>query len=204
MTLFGFPKGVIDQPKTVIRLKESLGSVHTFLPPDEEYGVDMTVPGYNYLGPGTPVYSNVTNDLAPVSEIDRVSMVHDIEYLAVKQYYADWNYLLNLQQHGTLIDNLLWRSVTGTAFQLKEIIPGLSSYLAADNYATYIALRDMVIAKKWVAPNYFYEYKDRASSEPSIQYKLQHPYATITVGHDIWIYQPLEEVVEPQVLTAFS
>ena len=142
----------------------------------------MTVPGYNYLGPGTPVYSNVTNDLAPVSEIDRVSMVHDIEYLAVKPYYADWNYILNLQTYGTLLDNLLWRAVTGTAFQLKEIIPGLSSYLSTDNYATYVALRDMVIAKKWVAPEYFYEYKDRPSSEPSVQYKLQHPYATITVG----------------------
>jgi hypothetical protein len=39
------------------------------------------LPGHNYIGPSTPILTNLLNGVPPVDEIDRVAIRHDIDYI---------------------------------------------------------------------------------------------------------------------------
>lgn len=43
---------------------------------------DMTLPTFNYLGPGTHVVNNILNGVLPVSETDSYALQHDYDYLS--------------------------------------------------------------------------------------------------------------------------
>lgn len=45
-----------------------------------EESVDFTLPGYNYLGPGTKIVSNMLKDIEPVDYLDEIAYEHDWEY----------------------------------------------------------------------------------------------------------------------------
>lgn len=38
------------------------------------------IPGYNYAGPGTKTTTRISNNDKPINELDRVSLIHDINY----------------------------------------------------------------------------------------------------------------------------
>jgi len=46
--------------------------------------IDMTLPGHNYMGPGTKFLSNIHNKTLPVDEADYLSMMHDYAYTKAK------------------------------------------------------------------------------------------------------------------------
>jgi len=43
--------------------------------------IDLTLPGFNYLGPGTKVIHNLIHNLKPTSDIDNIALNHDVNYL---------------------------------------------------------------------------------------------------------------------------
>jgi len=45
-----------------------------------ESGYELHWPGTNYLGPGTHVFDNISNNLKPTSYMDSVALLHDIDY----------------------------------------------------------------------------------------------------------------------------
>lgn len=47
-------------------------------------------PGLDYLGPGTPIVSNIINKVRPKSINDAVALQHDIDYLSGEnRYWSD-------------------------------------------------------------------------------------------------------------------
>lgn len=50
---------------------------------------DLTLPGHNYLGPGTRVVTNLINDLLPTDEADFQALVHDFNYAKSNNHWAD-------------------------------------------------------------------------------------------------------------------
>ncbi len=42
---------------------------------------DFTLPGHNYMGPGTRVITNLIEDLKPTDYMDQVSLDHDLDYV---------------------------------------------------------------------------------------------------------------------------
>lgn len=57
---------------------------------------DHTLPGFNYLGPGTKVITNLIAGVTPTSVNDRVAMEHDFDYVLSEDVsdiqYADRNF----------------------------------------------------------------------------------------------------------------
>jgi len=49
-----------------------------------KHGIDFTLPGYNYLGPGTHIQELLINNMKPTTELDRRAFDHDFEYLTAK------------------------------------------------------------------------------------------------------------------------
>lgn len=45
----------------------------------------MTLPGFNYLGPGTPVIQQTNQGTKPTTYADYVAQMHDIDYLTDKE-----------------------------------------------------------------------------------------------------------------------
>jgi len=68
--------------------------------------IDYTFKGWNYFGPGTRIFANILNKIQPVSELDAISMVHDIEVTASDKYTADKKFVdtLNARGYGLTAD----------------------------------------------------------------------------------------------------
>jgi hypothetical protein len=47
----------------------------------EKNNTDHTLPGHNYLGPGTAIVSNLINQLKPRDVADKNALIHDTAYL---------------------------------------------------------------------------------------------------------------------------
>jgi hypothetical protein len=60
---------------------------------------NYTLPGHNYLGPGTDVEYNLTHDVIPTDDADFLAMQHDFSYLTAKTVLdiekADENFVGN-------------------------------------------------------------------------------------------------------------
>lgn len=53
----------------------------------EHNNMDLTLPGYNYLGPGTKIVHNLLNDVQPVNKLDATAYEHDWDYLMAENDY---------------------------------------------------------------------------------------------------------------------
>lgn len=47
----------------------------------ESDAIDLTVPGFNYLGPGTKTAANILANLKPTNRLDEIALHHDLAYL---------------------------------------------------------------------------------------------------------------------------
>lgn len=54
------------------------------------------LPLHRYAGPGTDIHHNILNKVLPTTDLDLVSMVHDIEYLMHSQDISDSNMVKNI------------------------------------------------------------------------------------------------------------
>lgn len=133
---------------------------------------DLTLPGYNYLGPGTPTIENILSGKLPVDEFDLAAMVHDIEYLSGETYHADYNMYLNTSGLKALATNLI--------FNFKDQLIFLNSYIAKPDLAAYVAAKKYVIENKIAPESMFLSGKPKDLQEPGLLYKLMHPVGTIS------------------------
>lgn len=51
---------------------------------NEHNNTDLTLPGYNYLGPGTKIIHNLLGEIKPKSVIDQIAFEHDWDYLGAE------------------------------------------------------------------------------------------------------------------------
>lgn len=51
---------------------------------NEHQITDYTLPGYNYLGPGTKILHNLLNNIVPIDHLDRTAYDHDWDYFSAK------------------------------------------------------------------------------------------------------------------------
>lgn len=47
----------------------------------EKANKQFHVPGYNYLGPGTKIGTNIINGIKPINHLDELARRHDLDYL---------------------------------------------------------------------------------------------------------------------------
>lgn len=65
---------------------------------NEELLTQYHFPGYNYMGPGTHIKSNLLKGIQPVNQTDAAALIHDIEYLHYPdQIVPDNNMLRNAE-----------------------------------------------------------------------------------------------------------
>lgn len=166
----------LDQLKQVINqniLNPDTNSLLLSNKIDTDPKTDLTLPGYNYLGPGTPVISNILQGKQPVNDYDASALVHDIEYLKGDTYYADYNMWLNNSQSP-------FKAIfTDRVLNLKNIIPGLNKLLAKPDAEAYHAAKEHAITTNLINRNMFLDEKPTEIREPSFFYKVMHPLSTI-------------------------
>lgn len=46
----------------------------------ESQGLDLTLPGFSYMGPGTRTVANIINGIKPINNTDELAMYHDLAY----------------------------------------------------------------------------------------------------------------------------
>lgn len=78
------------------------------------------LPFHNYAGPGTHILEKLRNHVAPTTDFDKASMIHDIEYLYLPQRVADDNMWKNLVRES--IFNIPAANFARAAFYLKDIV----------------------------------------------------------------------------------
>lgn len=133
--------------------------------------IDLTLPGYNYLGPGTPTIQNMLEGKLPIDEFDQAALVHDIEYLTGETYYADYNMYLNTSGIKAVATNYL--------FNLKDQMIFLNSFLAKQDLEAYYHAKNFAIDKGYAPESMFLSGKPKDLQEPSFLYKLTHPIGSI-------------------------
>lgn len=94
-------------------------------------GSDYTIPGHNYMGPGTKIISNLNNEIDPVDEADFLSLKHDVDYaLAEKEFdiiNADLEFLANARD---------WESYAGGSALIAKDLLGFTDYFVGNpNYS---------------------------------------------------------------------
>lgn len=77
---------------------------------EDNSGYDFTLPGHNYLGPGTKVLSNLNNNVLPTDVTDLASLKHDVAYLLSKNQLdiidADLDFIVHDSSPETLLAGL--------------------------------------------------------------------------------------------------
>lgn len=129
------------------------------------------MPGFNYLGPGTPTIQNILQGKQPVNDVDRAALVHDIEYLSGETYYADYNMYLNTTGISSALINY--------AFNLKDQLIFVNSFLGSKNLPAYYEAKKYVIENGLVPESLFLSGKSRSDQEPGFLYKLTHPIGSL-------------------------
>lgn len=88
--LTGLKGRMFSQPVNKSQLVKSFGSVkhRMFQDPykenilhDESNQIDLTLPGFNYMGPGTKVLHKILANERPVSDTDMIAFQHDLDYI---------------------------------------------------------------------------------------------------------------------------
>lgn len=143
-----------------------------------ETNTDLTLPGFNYMGPGTHIASNILEGRQPVSLLDQFSLVHDIELLKYSTFEADKNFSLNVHKYGDIKDQIMDTFLIGKAFTVKTLIPGLDSLIEEDKPNLYESCKTIVIEKGWVQREMFLEFKSGSLIADTL-YGLSHPTALV-------------------------
>lgn len=91
-------------------------------------GMDFTMPGFNYLGPGTPIQDHLYNAVKPTSELDREAFNHDFEYLTAQSVddllKADQRMITAIGHHNPI------GQVINEAFNVKNFFGLNDSFLS--------------------------------------------------------------------------
>lgn len=91
--------------------------------------MDLTLPGHNYLGPGTKIINNLNKGIVPTDNADKLALQHDIDYLLANDGYeiisADINYLKNVVDSEGL--------GAGMMLMVKDILGFTDVFLSNDN-----------------------------------------------------------------------
>lgn len=84
---------------------------------------ELHLPGHSYAGPGTKVLSRIINKIKPINDLDKASLIHDIEYSnpQISKFKADNNMWINLMKKDIL--NLPIANYTRLALFLKDFTP---------------------------------------------------------------------------------
>ena len=142
---------------------------------------DLTLFTHNYMGPGTRIATNILEGREPVSLLDKISLVHDIELLKYDSYQADKNFYTNVQRYGSISDKLANIAID-SLFTIKAIIPFVESKLIEEHKEeVYEAAKDIVIMRHWVESEMFLENKNIGVTDDII-YSLTHPITSIKEG----------------------
>lgn len=108
------------------------------------------VPGYNYMGPGTRIATNILSNIPPTNQVDDVAIHHDLDYLQegsslTGQLKADWRAIKesSFTPGGVMMKTgLLMRSL-GAILTLNKVNfggkpePEVANYLRRLHYANY-------------------------------------------------------------------
>jgi hypothetical protein len=101
------------------------------------------MPGYNYLGPGTHVLTNIDMDKRPINIIDNFALEHDIDYLDPNVSNRDAD---NKMVHKLLESH---HPVLATATKLAFAIKDLFGYNPIKNVNASEYARQQVEKKGW-------------------------------------------------------
>lgn len=76
--------GEEDVPPYITEIEKYRGALPDYVKEFliDEYGQsDYTLPGYNYVGPGTHLAENILNSKYPVNQLDEIALHHDLDML---------------------------------------------------------------------------------------------------------------------------
>lgn len=109
----------------------SFGGHHNDKQLKDMKGHDFTLPGHNYMGPGTKIITNLRNNLMPTDNADLLSMKHDVAYLLANDIgdiqTADRAFRSNAIDYESMI--------AGAALKAKNIL-GFDEYFLSNNKLT--------------------------------------------------------------------
>lgn len=92
----------------------------------KKIGFDLTLPGHNYLGPGTDIINNLHEGVAPTDDADLLAMQHDYDYLNITTesdiIRADNNFLSNAGDTESVLSGALL--ALKTVLNLNDIFLG--------------------------------------------------------------------------------
>jgi hypothetical protein len=91
---------------------------------DEKHNTQFHMPGFNYMGPGTNIITNILKDVRPINETDHVALHHDLDFLRANGDYmalmqSDWKAIKN---SGFSLDSMLMK----TGLTLRSILSTLT------------------------------------------------------------------------------
>ena len=55
-----------------------------------KFGVPLHWPGFNYMGPGTPLQKHLKRGVKPSNRLDTIAMQHDLDYSKAKSLQDKW------------------------------------------------------------------------------------------------------------------
>lgn len=90
---------------------------------NEKNNTQYHVPGFEYMGPGTRIATNIVNNVKPTNHTDHVALHHDLDYLRAQNNYWD---LLKADARAVINDDFSW---SGKAMKLGLTARSLISTL---------------------------------------------------------------------------
>lgn len=90
-------------------------------------GIDLTLPGHNWLGPGTDVVNNILEEKPPNDSADYLAMKHDFDYLLAKNDEQIVEADLKFLKHAKDLES----SLAGYALLSKNLV-GLNDVFKGD------------------------------------------------------------------------
>jgi len=101
----------------------------------EEKSFEWHIPFHNYAGPGTHINERINKGDKPINDLDKASMIHDIDYLNpyITKEQADKQFVDNLKRHG----HPILGAIAKLAFKIGN---GLAS--DGKDYEKYIELKN--------------------------------------------------------------
>lgn len=116
-----------------------------------ETSYQLHLPFHKYAGPGTHIVANIKNKVKPINNLDRASLIHDIEYSkSTNDIRADLNMVKNIIKKDPT--DIPIAMLTGIAFALKN---ALGIRLSRKN-GNYDKLKALAINNKLANERDFY------------------------------------------------
>lgn len=103
--------GIVREHNQLVEEQEAVSTLIEQIHTNEHESLDLTLPGYNYLGPGTKVIHNYINNVLPVDQLDKIAYEHDWDYLVAENtneiLTADKKFNTKALYNGSLITPLM-------------------------------------------------------------------------------------------------